>query len=78
MLSVLGFAFRKLKENGVDKLKYLILAERTSAKFIKLYSQGKLPRSESILELMVCLEEALGGTADSFLRTVGVTQNCQN
>ena len=57
----------KLKENGVDKLQYLILAEQTSAKFIKLYSQGKIPQSETILELMVCLEESLGGTADSFL-----------
>ena len=58
----------KLQESIAEKLSYLIVAERTSAKFIKLHLQGKIPQSQSIMELMVRLEEALGGSADSFLR----------
>ena len=52
------------KDSVAEKLPYLIVAERTSPKFIKLHSQGKIARSESILKLMMRLEEALGGTAD--------------
>jgi hypothetical protein len=54
----------ELKERGAEKLPYLIVAERTSSKFIKLYLQGKIGKSKSVLELMVRLEEALGGTAN--------------
>ena len=47
-----------------EKLPYLIIAERTSAKFIKLHAQGEIVESEFILKLMLLLEEALGGTAN--------------
>jgi hypothetical protein len=47
-----------------DKLPYLIIAERTSAKFIKLHAQGEIVESESILKLMMLLEVALGGNAN--------------
>jgi len=36
-------------------------AEVTSAKFIKLRSQGKI-ESKTILKYMMCLEEELGGS----------------
>jgi hypothetical protein len=51
------------KHVATEKLPYLLVAERTSAKFLKLHAQGKVVKSESILELMKRLEEALGGTA---------------
>ena len=47
-----------------EKLSYLLIAERTSAKFIKLHAQGEIVESEFILKLMMLLEEALGGTAN--------------
>jgi hypothetical protein len=54
----------KRKGSATEKLPYLMVAEATSAKFIKLHSQGKMVKSESILDLMAQLEEALGGTRD--------------
>jgi hypothetical protein len=45
-----------------------MVAEATSAKFIKLHSQGKIVKSESILDLMAQLEEALGGTRDILVK----------
>jgi hypothetical protein len=52
------------KETGTEKLPYLIVAEQTSAKFVKLYAQKKMVRSRSVLRLMILLERALGGNAD--------------
>jgi hypothetical protein len=50
----------KRKWCEVDSLPYLIAAEATSAKFNKLYLQGKI-RSKHILDLMGRLEKELGG-----------------
>jgi hypothetical protein len=52
------------KEN---KLAYLIIAERTSAKFIKLHAKGEIVESECILKLMMLLEKALGGAPNILL-----------
>lgn len=49
------------KGSAAEKLPYLVIAERTSEKFLRLYRQGKILKSKSILELMMHLEEALGG-----------------
>jgi len=38
-----------------------MVAEATSAKFMKLRSQGKIGESKTILGLMSVLEEELGG-----------------
>ena len=51
----------KRKGCGPDSLPYLLMAEATSAKFLKLHSQGKIVKSKAILQLMLRLEEALGG-----------------
>jgi hypothetical protein len=51
------------KHNAAEKLPYLIVAERTSFKFIRLHTHGKIAKSKSILKMMARLEEALGGTA---------------
>ena len=41
-------------------LRYLLVAEATSAKFMKLRSQGKIGKSKTILGLMSLLEDELG------------------
>jgi len=55
----------KLKKHG-EKLSYLIIAERTSAKFLKLHSQGRITESKSVRGMMALLEDALGGTAEIY------------
>jgi hypothetical protein len=42
-------------------LSYILVAEATSAKFMKLRAQGKILESTTILGLMSLLEEGLGG-----------------
>src|SRR5215472_15922392 len=53
----------KVKKSGDEKLPYLIIAERTSAKFLSLHSRRKIAKSNYIPKMMALLEEALGGTA---------------
>ena len=50
----------KLKDEK-DSLRYLMVAEATSAKFMKLRSQGRIAESKTILGAMSLLEEELGG-----------------
>jgi len=57
-----------VKKSGDEKLPYLIIAERTSAKFLSLHSRRKIAKSKYIPKMMALLEEALGGTAN-ILRT---------
>ena len=54
----------EVKKSGDEKLPYLIIAERTSAKFPGLHSRRKIAKSKSIRKMMALLEEALGGTAN--------------
>jgi len=57
-LACCNIAKRKdLKFEGLD---YLMVAEKTSARFKKLHLQRKIFNSTEILELMERLEEALG------------------
>ena len=51
----------KRKGSAAEQLAYLIVAERTCEKVLKLHKQGKIVKSQSILELMMRLEEALSG-----------------
>ena len=51
----------KTTSDAAKRLRYLLVAEAISAKFIKLLSQGKIGESKTILELMSLLEEELGG-----------------
>jgi hypothetical protein len=51
----------KITSDDSKRLRYLLIAEATSAKFTKLRSQGKVGESETILGLMSLLEEELGG-----------------
>ena len=51
----------KITSDDVKRLRYVMVAEATSAKFMKLRSQRKIGESMKILELMSLLEEELGG-----------------
>jgi len=51
----------KKTSDDANILRYLLVAEATSAKFMKLRSQGKIGESKTILGLMSLLEEELGG-----------------
>ena len=51
----------KIASDAANGLRYLLVAEATSAKFMKLCSQGKVIESKTLLELMSLLEEELGG-----------------
>ena len=51
----------KRTSEEANRLRYLMVAEATSAKFMKLRSQGKIGESKTILGLMSVLEEELGG-----------------
>ena len=51
----------KTASDAANRLRYLLVAEATSAKFMKLCSQGKVIESKTVLELMSLLEEELGG-----------------
>jgi hypothetical protein len=51
----------KITNDAATGLHYLLVAEATSAKFMKLRSQGKIVESSAILRLMSLLEEGLGG-----------------
>lgn len=57
----------KMKRCDADSIPYLLVAEATSAKFIKLHSQRKLMESESILDFMTRLEIELGGNANALI-----------
>jgi hypothetical protein len=50
----------KRKDLRLEGLDYLMVAEKTSARFTKLHLQRKIFNSTEILELMERLEEALG------------------
>ena len=54
-------AKKKITNDAATGLRYLLVAEATSAKFMKLRSQGKIGESSAILPLMSLLEEGLGG-----------------
>ena len=59
------------QESVFDMLHYLMVAEKTSARFKKLDLQtkrSKLFRLDYILELMGRLEEELGGPAENSIR----------
>ena len=56
------------QESVLDMLAYLLVAEKTSAKFKKLDLQCTIFGSDYILELMGRLEEELGGMADNSIR----------
>ena len=58
------------QRSAFDMLHYLLVAEKTSAKFKKLDLQHKIFGSAYILELMGRLEEELGGTAGNSIRDV--------
>ena len=51
----------KRTSDATKRLRYFLVAEGTSAKFMKLRSQGKIGESNPILELMSLVEEELGG-----------------
>jgi len=51
----------KRTSDVTERLRFFLVAEATSAKFMKLRSQGKIGESKSILELMSLVEEELGG-----------------
>lgn len=51
----------KITSDASKRLHYFLAAEATSAKFMKLRSEGKIGESKKILELMSLLEEELGG-----------------
>ena len=51
----------KTTSDAAERFRYLLVAEATSAKFIKLLSQGKIGKSKTILRLMSLLEKELGG-----------------
>jgi len=51
----------RITSNSQKRLRFLLVAEATSAKFTKLRSQGKIGESKTILGLMSRLEEELGG-----------------
>jgi len=51
----------KITSDAVNRLRYLLVAEATSAKFMKLCLQGKVIESKTLLELMSLLEAELGG-----------------
>ena len=53
----------EVKKSGDEKLPYLIITERTSAKYLSLHSRRKIAKSKYIPKMMALLEEALGGTA---------------
>ena len=50
----------KKMSNDANILRYLLVAEATSAKFMKLRSQGKIGKSKTILGLISLLEDELG------------------
>src|SRR5215470_10786712 len=52
----------KITSDDAKRLRYFLVAEATSAKFLSLRSQGKIDESKAIVELMSLLEEELGGT----------------
>jgi len=64
----------KRKNYEVDGIPYLLVAEATSATFIKLRSQGKLIQAGIILDLMGCLEVELGGKANALICTAHVVK----
>jgi hypothetical protein len=51
----------KITSEAANSLRYLLVAEATSARFMRLRSQGKIVESTTILRLMSLLEEGLGG-----------------
>lgn len=51
----------KLQGTVAKRLRYLLVAEAASAKFLKLRSQGKIIESKTFLKLMALLEAELGG-----------------
>lgn len=51
----------KLTRNPGKRLRYFLVGEATSAKFMNLRSQGNIGESKTILELMSLLEDELGG-----------------
>ena len=51
----------KIASDAANGLRYLLVAEPTSAKFMEVCSQGKVIESKTLLELMSLLEEELGG-----------------
>jgi hypothetical protein len=51
----------KTTSDAANSLRYLLVAETTSAKFMRLRSQRKIVVSATILRLMSLLEEGLGG-----------------
>jgi len=51
----------KSMSDPANSLRFLLVAEATSAKFMKLLSQGKIAESKTILGLMSLLEQELGG-----------------
>ena len=51
----------KNSSDAANSLRYLLVAESTSAKFMRLRSQRKIVVSATILRLMSLLEEGLGG-----------------
>jgi len=51
----------KRTSDATKRLRYFLVAEATSAKFMKLRMQGRIGESKSILELMSLVEEELGG-----------------
>jgi len=59
-----GIACCRIAKTNSDQARsfsYLLVAEATSAKFMKLRSQGKIGKSKAILRLMSLLEKELGG-----------------
>ena len=59
--AILHCRIAKFTSDDAKRLSYVVVAEQTSAKFMKLRSHGKIVRSKPILNLMACLEEELGG-----------------
>jgi len=51
----------KSMSDNCKRLRYLLVGEATSAKFMKLRSQRKIGESKAILGLMSILEQELGG-----------------
>jgi len=59
--------------DAAKRLRYFLVAEATSAKFMKLRSLGKIGESKTILELMSLLEKELGGRL--YIPTVKITRH---
>jgi len=51
----------KTASDAGTSLQYVLVAEATSAKFLKLCSQGKVIESKTLLQLVSLLEQELGG-----------------